>query len=814
MSGTSSPGESLRFEFLSGPSGGALAFIVGALAVLAGIILIYRRDARRLGLGRRMTLATLRVLALVSVFLVLLEPNLTKVRKVTRPGEVLMLVDSSQSMGHLDSYARSTELAEAWKALGVDEPSKVTRMDLAKVLLARKGLTDGLAAKNRLRGYHFGPGVRPLAEKERPAPAGAAPRPAPEDDGALPPPPIYDWDQLEPTDGVTNLTASVRQALEGSRDARIAGMVLVTDGRRNMGGSLEELGPLLKRRKVDPVWVVPVGDPAEAWILEVLEVQAAERSFKGDPVKVSALIGSQGYGPISVNVSLLRKGPKDTEPRLVQNIVLDVGGDRLQAVAEFAELKLEEEGEHELIVKVDPPAGEDFDAERHQATHKLTVLSEKMRVLLIAGAPTPEFRILRNQLIRDPTIDASTWLLSADKDFPQDGNTVITSLPAEPAELEAYAVVVLLDPDPDNPQLAGGFAQMLAKAVTERGMGLWWIMGEKFSGRSVLPGSTLEPLVSILPVVPDVQLAEKTIGFGYSLKAEFPYSLTTEGKEHRVTRLAQDRTINETYWSKLPGHRFAFPVRRAKPGATVLMRHAADERRGEDGNWPILALQFVGAGRVLYTGTDETYLWRGVAEQAYDSFWVKGLRYLYEGKLAGGSDRFKLGLSAESVTLGDEIEIYLRALDERYEPMAVASLPVTITAPGGRQSIVDLKPTPKVPGRYTASYRPGGLGLHQVQVTAPDGGDTSVPVEFKVERSRLESQGPADLAGLQRFADAAGGRVLRPDELPGLLDDIRSMSRTETFLQHFPLWDSWLTMLFVLGFLTAEWILRKLWDLL
>lgn len=817
-------GESLHFDFLSAPKGGmGLALLLGSLAVLVGIYLIYRRDAQKLSLGKRLTLAGLRMAALLSVFLILLEPNITKVRKVTRPGDVLLLVDSSQSMGHVDSYARSESEAAAWKAIGVTDPSQFPRMDLAKKMLEQKGLIAALASKNRLRGYRFGPGLQPLPQqapankpdegagsKDEKNPKTSDPKGSSQE---LPPPPVYEWKDLQALDGMTNISASVRQALEASRDSRIASFILVTDGRRNMGGTLEEIGPRLLRRKVDNVYVVPVGDPAEAWIMEIEEVQAAERSFKGDPVKVSALVRSQGYERGNVTVRLKVIGPEGGEAKTVSSTMIDIGGDKVQALATFPELKLDKEGEHTLVVELEPPMHEDFKADRHRKSHKIKVLSERMRVLLIAGGPTHEFRVLRNQLIRDATIDATTFLLSADRDFPQDGNKPIKSLPRNAAELDPYDVVILMDPDPTHPQMSAEFARLLSQAVTERGMGLWWVMGEKFSIRAVSPDSPLQPLVKLLPVVPDVEAADKLVGLGRYFKALWPYQLTTAGKDHRLTRLHREQLVNQTYWSKLPGYHFAFPVERTKPGATVLIRHSNQELRSQDGVWPILAVQYVGAGRILYSGTDETYTWRAVAEQAYDSFWVKGLRYLYEGKLAGGSSRFRLAVSGQQVTLGDEIEIYLRALNERFEPLVASATQVKVFAPGGRQEIVELKPTPQVPGRYVASYRPNMLGTWKVQVEGLDGGGGE-PIEFEVMRSQLESQGPANLAGLTRLAEAAGGRIVRPDELMARALEIPSRSKTEPFLKHFPLWDSWFSMILVLGFLTIEWILRKVFDLL
>ena len=814
------PGETLRFEFLSLPRGGVgLAALAGFAAVLFAIYLVYRRDARRLSFVKRFTLAALRVAALIFVAFMLLEPNLVKVRKTVRPGEVLLLLDTSQSMTHSDSYRRSKSFADGWKAIGVSDPATPPRIDLAKALLKRDGLIEELAARNRLRAYVFGGGVRPMPTVAEPDGAkdkgttetGAKPRGP--SSAVLPDAPRIAWEQIEANEGSTNLSASLRQALERSRDSRVAAVIVLSDGRRNAGGSVEELGAYLKRRKVGETLIVPMGDPAETWTVGLRELMVAERVFKGDPLRVSAIATSQGYELQPLTAVLEEVRADGSVVKELATAQVNLGGETVAAQVDFPPITLEAEGEHFIKVRLSPPSGENVD-ERHARTQRVEVLGEKLRVLMIAGAPTPEYRILRNQLIRDNTIDVSCWLQSADTDFPQDGNTTIEALPKDAKELDDYDAILALDADPQF--VEPGFVSLVAKAIEERGLGLWWVMGEKFSLRSVMPGSPFAPLIKLLPIEPDLQLAEEKIGIGLISPKAFEWSLTTSGKDHRVTKILTDPVMNANLWSKLPGFYWSFPVSRAKPAAQVLVRHSDDRYRGEDGSRPMLALQFVGAGRVLYTGTDELYRWRGVAEKAYDEVWVKGLRWLYEGKLAGGSSRYRLGVSSDRVTLGQEIEVYLRALDTSFEPVAAPSARVRITAPGDAVKEIDLPRAPVGEGRFQGAFRPTSVGIWTVQAISDDGAGAEVvgrPLRFEVLRSELESKGPLDLPELERFAEASGGSVLKPSELMSRARDIRSFSTEETFTMPFPLWDGWFTLALILLCLTLEWILRKRWNL-
>ncbi|MFQ5506152.1 MAG: vWA domain-containing protein, partial [Planctomycetota bacterium] len=344
------PTESLKFEFLAVPQGGfGLAMLLGFLLVSVGILLIYRRDAARLSLRRRATLAVLRVLALLSVALVLLEPSLVRIRRVVRPGEVLLLLDTSQSMGHRDSYARSRDWEAAWQAVGASSPAELSRLELASKLLGPDGCMAVLAEKNLVRPYLFGAGLRP-APVAAPA-TEATPRARPEA-GTLPPPQRLELGKILASDGSTNPSAAIRQALEASRETRIPALILISDGRKNVGGSFEEVGAYLRRRKVENVLIVGVGDPAEARMMSVKDVQAAERIFKGDPVKVSALVGAEGYDETNVQVKLWEVLEK--EPKLLAQTTAGVGGDLGVVEVEFPALRLETEGMHLLQVEIRP----------------------------------------------------------------------------------------------------------------------------------------------------------------------------------------------------------------------------------------------------------------------------------------------------------------------------------------------------------------------------------------------------------------------------------------------------------------------------
>src|SRR5262245_32853925 len=118
------PGTELQFELANFPSGGlGLLVLMACALVIVFVGFVYRRDGKQLSTFQRIVLGSLRALAVLAVVGLLLEPNLVTVKRETRPGHTLLLVDTSQSMTHVDAWRRDEvqTLAASWRALGIGE---------------------------------------------------------------------------------------------------------------------------------------------------------------------------------------------------------------------------------------------------------------------------------------------------------------------------------------------------------------------------------------------------------------------------------------------------------------------------------------------------------------------------------------------------------------------------------------------------------------------------------------------------------------------------------------------------------------------
>ena len=814
------PGAELQFEFANFPTGGlGMLVLIGCALAVIGVVLIYRRDGKNLTLTQRTVLGALRALAVLAVIALLLEPNLVTVKRETRPGHTILLVDTSQSMTHVDAWRREEvqPMAAGWRALGIGEPAAVNRLELVKALLAHGDgeLVRKLAAKNQLQLYGFAGSIEQLPLLPAPAPAlGADGQPLPVDPLQPPPLPRLDLAKLTAEGRASNLGGALRTALDKSRSAEIAAVVFVTDGRRNAGPQAAEIARLLNQRKVPHTFVLGIGDPSETQTVQLARFEAPAKVFQKDPFELKSTLTQQGYEAITLTARLLRVDDKGAE-EVVRTQQVQIGGERTEVLVEWKDITADAPGRFLYRAEIQPPDGEAVVAERHAKTAPVEVLTERLRLLLIAGGANHEFQILRNLFIRDKTIDVSCWLSSADPKFPQDGDETvrIERLPEERAEFDPYDVVVLIDPDPSK--LTPRFCQHLQQHVVDGGCGLWWVAGEKYSLDAMRTTAATYPLAELLPIVPDIESADRNLGLGKAFKLPNPWLLSPDGDEGlgaKVSRLAEGRDQSKLLWQRLPGFHFWFPVQRLKPAAIALAEHTSPELRRGGRGMPLLALQNVGAGRVMFSGTDETYRWRSLFEQAYNRFWVNGVRFLFEGRMQAGNSRLRLSASDEKIDLGDAIELVAEVKDEALQPFVAESFAVTLERDGTSET-VPLVAVEAAPGSYSLRFRPTQLGSYRVRPVEKIG--KAVEVGFQVVAATIERQGPMDRAELTTVAGAIGGELFdTPQALLQALDKVPSRSATYTFPTPHALWDGWPTIVFLLVVLSLEWLLRKRFNLL
>src|SRR5205085_9973634 len=85
---------------------------------------------------------------------------------------------------------------------------------------------------------------------------------------------------------------------------------------------------------------------------------------------------------------------------------------------------------------------------------------------------------------------------------------------------------------------------------------------------------------------------------------------------------------NQNAWAYMPPFYWSAAVERPSPAATVVAWNGS-VAEGCYGKLPLIAHHYAGQGRVLFVGTDSTWLWRqNVGDRYFYKFWGQAIRFV------------------------------------------------------------------------------------------------------------------------------------------------------------------------------------------
>jgi uncharacterized membrane protein len=757
------------------------------VAAIALIVYVYRREGRSRPV--KITLGVIRALLLALVIALLNRPVVSLGLSRTEPSVLAILVDDSISMRVRDA------------AIG-DQTTPQSRLEAATELLtgADQKLIRDLAKIHQLRFYRFDSSATPLgADAPSTQPSSADQRLAAQ---------VVALQALEPQGQNTQVAKSIRAVLDELQGQRLAGVVLLTDGRDTPAQSLAATLSLLTDAGAK-VYPVVVGSNKAPTNVAIQSVSAEDSAFKGDIVNIRVSLRGSGFASSQrVNVRLLNKktgaAVMDPAGKPVEEAV-QIEGD---APADTELLfKPTDVGQLDLVVQADKQPGE-IDDEDNTRDLQIAVLDAKIAVLYVDGYPRWEYRYIKNEMIRDATIDISCLLTSADPSFRQDGDRPITRFPETLEELLEYDVVLFGDVDPR--QFSDAQLQLVADFVNKRGGGFGMVAGPRWSPQAY-KGTAIEP---ILPV----NISRTQPDEGAAITVGFRPALTPDGQKSSIFRFFADRAANEKYLKDEIQEIFWYAKGvMVKPGVgEVYAEHPVDS--GPDGRKaPILVIGRFGAGRTLFSAIDDSWRWRYyTGESIFDTYWVQQLRYLARSKKLG-QRRVTMASVRPVYELGEQVRVTMRVLDPQLLQQLPDQIRVEIVDSTGR--VVRQEPLLRQEGQpdlYILSYSADQIGKFTARLPAMASGmeQTELPLEIAVPRLEL-AQPEIDRTTLSRIATETRGQVVELSQarqnLPELIPSAAKVIPIETSQ---PLWDAPLAMILFVFLITAEWLLRKVYGML
>ncbi len=755
-----------------------LALLAGQAALAVGVFYVAVYSA--LGASRLALLVLLRTAGILALLLILFKPavHVAADRADTRP-YLPIVVDRSQSMSVAD---------------GPNLPSRYEQC--LNMLLSQRGRIE----------RHFRPVWYNFAET------------------ALPSESLDALAQLEPKGEwaqSTNIAAAIRRPSSDFPAARLAGLVLITDGIHNTSDIVLDAAV----EAGVPVYALGVGSsehtPPGLRNIRLVSADAPLEAVVDNVATVTARVEITGMSAVPADVRLM-----DTEDETVldaERIWTEKDSDTISVEMKWTPRGVRNGNDggdaraniRRLRVVIPEHPQEAIAEDNHFDLHVL-VTEPRIRVLLVEGSMRPEYKYLRRLLDSDPNVEFMALVRVAENRFWAQGSIGgqrLDRLPATEDDFRLFDVIIIGDLDRTfwtREQL-----ERLRTFVADGG-GLLMLGGQNTFGPG---GYGRTPLEEAMPVVMgDRSQPQDTTAF-------VP-RLTAEGEAHPIFESITD------YYSgigreadpdlpELPELRGCVTVVSAKPGASLLAVHP--DRRNEHGPLVVLAAQRFGTGRSAAFTADTTWQWylplRGLgADSPYERFWGQLTRWLanVETRARETGSAVLARLDRCYVESGEEVRLLGRIQDQQGRPAVDAQVSATI-----RRTEAEVGETlplsPIGAGIYELRHRPAEPGTYTVTLSADDADGAHLGEDELDLTAAAHSEEMARLARndilLELIADRSRGRAADLSALPEIIDHVadrhREPAADDETGDTYRLYDFTLLFLLFVGLVTVEWFVRR-----
>lgn len=760
----------LNTQVASGPTWWQVAVLAVCALTLLSAVIFYLRVGRVVGRRALAALMGLRLAAVLVLILSLLEPVLSIERIQTERTGLAVLVDTSRSMGIRDFPNLPTRLEQVLQAL-----------------LARGTAVDRLQRNFKVTWFAFDAQPRRLADREALA-------------------------DLTASGEATNLTAAVRAAARELKSGDYAGVILFSDGQDNTDRDpVRELAP-----EGVPVFAVGVGTDLRAGgqfkDVVLTDVEVPPTVPLGHLVTVTAAVDAVGLADRVVEVRLLGA---DGGVLATERLALDDAEGPQRVPLRF---RPDRRGGLQLRVEVEPQPEEAL-TQNNSHSFSVSVTEPRIKTLYLEGTLRSEYRYLVRNLQRDPNIELLSLVQVQPGRFLVQGRiegVTLAGLPTGAEDLTPFDVVILGD-IPVRRENTVFLSRSLMEALREhvrRGGGLLVLGGYHTLGPGGYGGTPLEEALPVTVGPPDIGQE----------KDPFSLTLTSEGEAHPIFSGCLDYfpTAARPARSELPKLRGHTRLAGVKPAASVL---AVNPTRRRDGRpLPVLVVERFGSGRSAVFAADTTWQWQAMLEplgrdSPYVKFWGQLIRWLAGQEVV--ERRTEPGVWAHSdksfYRPGEPVVLRAEVRDLKGNVTDLARVTAEVSVPGQPTRRLEVPHLPRGRGLYEVTFEPPVPGPYEVTVTAAEKGRPlgRSTVSFQVGKPNLELERLSLNEGLlRRLAQETRGRYLSLANVARLEKQLTSSEHVKRIFKQQRLYHTPAFFFLFIGLLTAEWSLRKRWQLI
>ena len=694
-----------------------IIFILLILAAFAYSFFVYRFTLPPVSQIKRFTLAFLRFLALSILILVFFEPVLSLEKKVKVEPLNLVFVDDSKSMRINDGTQRIE------KTLSLID--KLKSSDL----------------KNNVMFYSFASDVKQIdADKIN--------------------------DELKFDKTSTNFSKIFNSDL--LKDKNVASLTIISDGVITEGSS-----PLYLAEKFGiPVISIAVGDSSKKKDVAIRNVLFNEYVYAETPTSISATIINLGFEGQSISASLF-EGNSLIEQ---QQIILDESGVNSANFTYTAE----QSGEKKLSIRINNLSGESSTA-NNVYPFFLNVRSNKVKVLLLSGSPSPDLSFMKNALQKENNFQVNTLTQVSSSNF----------LEINPNQKIDSADVIFLLSFPTKETSQEIFNRVKEKILNKNTP--FFLMLNNSTDISKLSQISNELPITIQNIRDDYLNAQP--------------DLNTDEFNNPII----STNINLNDWNNLPPILYTSGNILPKTESKVLSYLKVDNNRLKQPL--IVSRNFASKRSVCFVGKD---FWKWKLQttpkniQLYDNLVINIAKWL---SVTDEQKQFNVRTLRKFYSADDEVEFVAELYDESLNPINDAEINITIKSATDETEL---------------TLTSIGNGLYDGKIKLLKSGDYNYSAEAKLNGKLYKKEsgrfnvGDIDIEMIETkmnyellndLSIRTGGSFFLPDDSEFIINKIREsikkVSDEKVVESQFRLWsDEWILVIVILLF-SLEWFIRK-----
>lgn len=551
----------------------------------------------------------------------------------------------------------------------------------------------------------------------------------------------------------------------------IASISIISDGDITEGAN-----PLFTAEKLNiPVYTVGVGDTTRRNDIEIKNVLHNEFIYAETPTTISTTILNKGFGNKPAVISLFENNNLLEQ----RNITLSEDGTQ----NEIFNYTPKTGGEKKLSLEINNHEGE-FTFNNNKSIFYLNVLSNKIKILILAGSPSPDLSFIKNSLEEDKNLFVKSITQVAANRYIEKYNPSL--------ELDSAEIIFLIGFP--GKQSSDDLLNRVNNAISQNGKPFFIIL----EGNTDL--NKLRRLQSELPFV--IQNTDNSTS---------EVQPVIQNIESDNPLLANDAVNPIEAWNNLPPVYITNSGISAKPESEVMVKARLNN---VPLNTPLILSRRIGDKRSIAVLANNVWKWKlqTATKQLnlFDSFIhnsVKWLRSYEEQKQVSIKTLKKLYAS------GEPVEFSAQVYDASYNPVSDAEVKVQIKHNEHTDEII-LNSIGS--GLYEGIYNTNQTGDFSFSGTAYINRNKlgSAAGTFNIGEVDIEQLNPRmDYEFLTSLAKNTGGKFFYYTNMQSLYPVIKGIqqhaSKEKTEVSEIRLWSNEWLLIITIVLLGIEWFIRK-----